>query len=266
MSMRVISNSVNDEQFKQVVTIGADPELFLINSAGKFISSIGLIGGSKRKPRDIGEGCAVQEDNVAVEYNIAPSSTVEEFVKYNTYALETIAREALEKNLFLSITASKVFDEDQLANRKARTFGCDPDFNAWTGKMNERPGGVHPNLRSAGGHIHFGCQLDRFQLIRWSDVLLGLNSVLEDDDTQRRQLYGQAGCFRPKPYGAEYRTLSNYWLRSTDMMKLVFERAQEVAQRVAAGMTLEDAAGEDIQTAINTSNRDMAASLIRQYA
>src|SRR5688500_3179466 len=99
-------------------TVGADPELFLVDVKGKFISSIGRIGGSKERPRDIGHGCAVQEDNVAVEFNIAPAVSVDAFVDSCKYALEKLTKEVAEQALFLSITASKAFDEDQLDNVK----------------------------------------------------------------------------------------------------------------------------------------------------
>lgn len=250
---------------KAPLTIGADPELFLVDVAGKFISSIGKVGGSKHRPRDIGEGCAVQEDNVAVEYNIAPAKTVDEFLRYNAYALNTIAKEMADKGLFLSITASKVFDDDQLQVPAAQEFGCDPDFNAWTRKENPRPVASNKALRSAGGHIHIGSPLDRLQLVRWCDVILGLPSIFEDKDTQRRELYGKAGAFRGKPYGVEYRTLSNYWLQSEEMMRRIWGRVEEVAMHVEEKHILADNEGEEIQRAINNSDKDLAEKLIIRY-
>ena len=61
-------------------TVGADPELFLEQN-GKIISSEGIIGGSKHKPKRInGYGRYVQEDNVMVEFNIPPCESKEDFV------------------------------------------------------------------------------------------------------------------------------------------------------------------------------------------
>ena len=106
------------------VTIGADPELFLVDMNGKFISSIGIIGGSKLRPKPIGEGCAIQEDNVAVEFNIAPASEANKFVSSIQYALNHLTKVAVDRGLLLSITASKSFDKDQLHHPKAMVFGC----------------------------------------------------------------------------------------------------------------------------------------------
>jgi hypothetical protein len=54
------------------------------------------------------------------------------------------------------------------------------------------------------------------------DATLGLWSVTVDKDTRRRELYGKAGSIRFKPYGLEYRTLSNFWLASTQYQGMVY--------------------------------------------
>ena len=67
------------------VRIGSDPETFLRDAAGKYISSVGLIGGSKDEPMPIGNGCSVQEDNVTVESNTPPTNDPQEFVNAINY-------------------------------------------------------------------------------------------------------------------------------------------------------------------------------------
>ena len=60
--------------------IGADPELFIKKKYGGYASAVGLIGGSKWEPKKIDEdGHAILEDNVAVEFNIKPASSFDEF-------------------------------------------------------------------------------------------------------------------------------------------------------------------------------------------
>ena len=247
------------------LTVGADPELFLTDIDGKFVSSIGLIGGSKRQPRPIGQECSVQEDNVAVEFNIPPCENADKFVRSCQYALDAIMNDVADKGLFINLAASTSFPAEQLKNPKAKVFGCDPDFNAWTEKRNPSPHADDPNLRSCGGHVHIGTPLNRIQIIRWCDIIMGLNSVLEDKDVERRKLYGQAGAHRPKKYGVEYRTLSNYWLASEELMRTIFHRTVEVTRMVYAGYTLEEEDGRDIQRAINTSDIKMANRLLNDY-
>jgi hypothetical protein len=59
------------------------------------------------------------------------------------------------------------------------------------------------------------------------DYLLGLPSLLEDNDTRRRELYGKAGACRLKSYGPEYRTLSNYWIWDDATIQTIHQRAQK---------------------------------------
>ena len=251
------------------ITIGADPELFLIDVNGKYISSVGRMGGSKEKPFSIGQGCAIQEDNVAVEFNIAPAGSAEAFIASCTYALEFLTKKAADQKLALSVVASTIFPEDQLQDKETRAFGCNPDFNAWTGEENESPRADDPNLRSCGGHIHIGFEnIDKTQVARWCDVKLGLYSVLEDTlegTARRRELYGRAGAFRPKPYGIEYRVLSPYWLADEKIMRMVYWRARIAAKTAQEGKVLDDKDGFDIQCAINDNSKTLAEKLIRKY-
>ena len=58
------------------ITIGADPELFIIDSkTGKVVSSIGLIPGVKGEPyvgEDMPNGFGLETDNILAEFNIPP--------------------------------------------------------------------------------------------------------------------------------------------------------------------------------------------------
>lgn len=56
------------------------------------------------------------------------------------------------------------------------------------------------------------------------DIVLGNTCVLIDRNpanVERRKVYGKAGEHRIKDYGIEYRVLSNFWLRSYQLMSFV---------------------------------------------
>lgn len=248
-------------------TVGADPELFLKDSSDKLISAIGRIGGTKDDPSPIGNGCFLQEDNVSVEFNIPPCQSLEEFKKHIQYNLDTIVEKVKAEGLFLNIVASGSFSPDQLADERALVFGCDPDFNAWTKKMNRPPRSKDASLRSAGGHIHVGYRdADPFHIARCMDLYLGVPSVLKDEDTRRRELYGSAGACRRKPYGVEYRTLSNFWIRDEAGIAWAWDqtaKAMEAVEREFDPANDEEIA-DMIQTCINTSDKALAEVLIRE--
>ncbi len=244
-------------------TIGCDPELFL-HHQGKSISAIGIVGGSKQYPRPIGNGCAVQEDNVAVEFCIPPAESCDQFIASINYALEAIIKE-IPPGLELKHTASEVFDEDQLQHPMALEFGCDPDFNAWTKQENPRPKAANKSLRSAGGHVHVGVQgVDTVQLIRSMDLFLGVPSTQLDPDTQRRSLYGKAGAYRPKPYGAEYRTLSNFWVWDNKLIEWVYHQTARAIE-FAKTHALSERDGVMIQQCINNNDKKAYDFLVHKY-
>ena len=246
--------------------IGCDPELFLVNKDGHPVSAVGLIGGTKKEPRIIrNDGCAVQEDNVAVEFCIPPATEVSKFIEAINFNLEYIEAYVKEKGLRLSITASYEFDKQQLQSAQAEIFGCDPDYNAWTLRTNPRPKSKNKRLRSAGGHIHVSTDSHPFLAARALDLYLGVPSILLDEDLRRRELYGKAGACRPKEYGVEYRTLSNFWLASDELKEWVFEQAQRAVLFAQEKSDWLEEKAQVIQDCINTSNKDVAKGLMVEY-
>jgi len=245
------------------VRIGSDPETFLQDSTGKFISSVGLIGGTKDEPMPIGEGCAVQEDNVSVEFNTPPTNDVREFVKAINYNLDYIKKRADEMGLVVVHNPSAHFDDDQLQTREAQTFGCEPDFNAWNyGAPNPRPRTEDASLRSAGGHIHIEApELDKLELVQAMDLFVGAPMVAFDKDTERRKLYGKAGAFRPKSYGVEYRTASNAWLQTDELKEWAFNQTQKAVEFVRSGKYIPAELGTMIRDCINNSDEKLLARI-----
>lgn len=249
-----------------MIVVGADPELFLQTLAGKLKSSVGLIGGTKYEPRFISkEGHAVQEDNVAVEFNIPPSASAEEFVKNINHVLAYLKGYAAEKGLVFSKLAAASFPEDELQTIEAQVFGCEPDFNAYTLDTNPRPECDDPNLRSCGGHVHVATDLDKIQVVRAMDVFLGAPSVELDKDTTRRKLYGKSGAFRPKKYGVEYRSLSNFWIWDDKLIRWVYAQTEKALSFVAAGGMVREDHFPIIQDVINNGNVEKSHILVDYY-
>ena len=207
-------------------TIGCDPEIFLKKRSGP-ISAHGLIKGTKKEPHPCAGG-AYQVDGMAVEFNTNPVP-VRDFNAFNANIVLVMKnlKEAVlasEPNATFSLTSVMDFDKEVLDAQpdEAKELGCDPDYNAYTGEPNPRPDGEVP-FRTAAGHIHVGWGADIpvdhpdhleicCDFVKTLDATVGMFMTAIEDDPRRRELYGKAGAFRPKPYGVEYRTPSNVWL------------------------------------------------------
>lgn len=246
--------------------LGCDPEFFLMQN-GKHVSAEAKIGGSKWKPIPIdNKGNAIQEDNVAVEFNIEPAQTFLAF-KNNIHKVLNYLKNKLEGFEF-STQSAVVFDNDQLDTAQARLFGCDPDFNAWTYTVNPRPRADNMNLRSAGGHIHIGCELAKekpTEVIKACDLFLGVPSIILDPGTERRKLYGKAGSFRKKDYGVEYRSLSNFWIFNDNNILWVYNQVFKVLEFVAENKNIDVIDEQPIQDCINNSDVTYYHYLIEKY-
>lgn len=218
-------------------TIGGDPEVFLVQK-GELVPAYEFITGTKKAPQVLPSGGAVQWDNVAMEFNIKPATTEDEWIK-NIATVMMEAKELLPKDVDYLIEPAVDFPENLLNDKRAKEFGCSPDFNAWKqGAENECPKLIRPTLRSAGGHVTIGGDLEWLQdeggkmvTICMCDYLLGVFSLSLDTGKaaqERRTLYGKAGCFRPTPFGVEYRTLSNFWLKSPTFARLIYRLTKDV--------------------------------------
>lgn len=220
--------------------VGADPELFLQSSDGKFKSAHRVIPGTKEAPHPVMNG-AIQVDGVAAEFNIAPAETAQEFHENIRNVLEELQSRVATKGLALVVSPTATFDKGYFKNlpKKCKELGCEPDYNVYSG-INEKPRTKEP-FRTGGGHIHIGWtdgqsindqahQFDCHELVKQLDSCLYPMSLLWDDDDRRRSLYGKIGSYRPKHYGVEYRPLSNAWVADPDLHIWIFETSVWAAQ------------------------------------
>lgn len=252
------------------ILVGCDPEVF-VRKNGVFQSAFGLIKGDKKNPQKVPKG-AVQVDGMALEFNIDPAASEDEFCINVTEVLAHMTRMVPGYD----VVACPVADFDpaylKAQPKEALELGCDPDYNAWSGLANPRPDGDRP-MRTAAGHVHIGWSakentedgnhISRCQMAaRQMDFFLGLPSLFYDNDTRRRGMYGKAGACRFKPYGVEYRTLSNAWLNRRELMALIYRNTQKGMERLLNGEDLSSKYG-DIQEIINTSNKKEAKAIIK---
>jgi len=212
--------------------LGADPEVF-VKQKGMFKSAWNMIKGTKKHPFKVEKG-AVQVDGMALEFNIDPAASEDEFC-INIQTVFAALRDMVPEHE-LSISPVAHFEEAYFKAQPeaALELGCDPDFNAYTGDANNKPSTSKP-MRTAAGHVHLGWGEDLSgeghfamccDVVKQMDFYLGLPSLVYDDSNERREMYGAPGCFRTKPYGCEYRTLSNKWLDNEQLIKWVWRAAQ----------------------------------------
>jgi hypothetical protein len=240
------------------ILVGADPEVFVRDKKGRFRSAHGLVPGTKANPFEVNDG-AIQVDGMALEFNIKPAATREEFIHNIGSVLGQLAEAVPKYELVIQPTATFHGNHMKAQPKEALELGCEPDFNAYTEQENRRPNG-NVNFRTGAGHVHVGfCEgadikdPDHLQrcitLVKHLDAFLGVPSLLWDADQKRRRLYGAAGAFRPKSYGVEYRTLSNSWLKDPDLVGYVFDQVIKCVDFLKNGERIADTTA---RTAVNT--------------
>tara|TARA_Y100000310_G_scaffold344692_1_gene458843 strand:- start:3479 stop:4264 length:786 start_codon:yes stop_codon:yes gene_type:complete len=253
------------------ILIGADPELF-VKQNGELVTGYGLIPGTKAQPHPVKDG-AVQVDGMALEFNITPADSEDGFVFNITSVLTQLRDMVPEHELILE--PSVVFSEKNMEGLppEAVDLGCDPDFNAYTYGMNPAPDG-EGGTRTAAGHVHIGwtegedTSDDGFfgqcaELVKFLDLFVGIPSILYDGDKKRREMYGRAGAFRPKPYGVEYRVLSNAWLKSERRMRQVYTQTLAAIDAIMGdGVDINQYGG--VEVVINQSDAAGALGIMEQ--
>ena len=260
-----------------MLMVGSDPEMQLINRNGEVISAIDLIPGTKENPFKTKHG-SVQWDNIFAEVNSLPSKNADEFVLHHHLILNDLRDIIKPLDLNLQFMASVLAGPSLLSDPRANQAGCDPDFSAWELCPNEPADYSVTSIRASGGHLH--CSFDqakgedgeenRIKFVRALDLVLGVPSTIHDRDTDRRKYYGKAGSFRPKYSdqhgydGVEYRTLSNFWLKSDDLMRMVFSGVELVHNNLDHFSSLAEQFKDDIISIINNGDYKSAQRLSKE--
>lgn len=255
---------------------GCDPELFVVNGDGVAVSAEGLIPGTKAEPYKVKYG-AVQVDGMAAEFNIDPVENFEDFDRNISSVMKTL-KSMLPKGYSLASVPYMDFSEEEWEKAPdiAKVLGCTPDFDAWTGSVNPPPEDLaNPRRRTASGHLHIGWTDDESlgdeghinncrDLVKQFDWFLGGWSLQKDTSPHRRVLYGKAGACRYKPYGVEYRVLSNFWVRSRDLRLQVWNRMQAGIRGMNKSF-FPETAGAHNDLLINMINKSERSTSLESY-
>jgi hypothetical protein len=151
-----------------------------------------------------------------------------------------------------------------------KELGCDPDFNGYTMVENPRPD-ANTNRRGAAGHLHLGWGNDipidhpeHFEncakMARLLDRTVGMASIIINGDSTRREHYGAAGSFRPKPYGVEYRVPDNSWIKSKHERAFIFQVLTSTCAVLGTGkedVILSNFKDDFVQEIINQGNKQV---------
>lgn len=251
------------------VVLGADPEFFFENNnriveSAKVVPEKGIqVPFLEERGSNIG---TIIRDGFQGEFNLHPHTCRESFahmvrslfmkVKGMGYKVKLGAGYWVPDTMFADLT------------RASKEFGCVPSFNTY-GEETEKKDAATYMFRPAGGHIHLGVEFagetTRIKrLVRVLDVLLGNSAVCVDQDelqVERRLNYGRAGEYRIKPYGVEYRTLSNFWLGNNRKLSFALGLARQAVTIEYHGLSDELLALVDeskIREAINNNDKGLA--------
>lgn len=257
------------DNIQRRITIGCDPEFFIFNKqTNELVPAEGLIKGTKEKPYKISCG-AVQVDGLSAEVNTDPCESPSQFLDKFDVVVRQLEKMIGPENKLVAAPAV-FFKKKQWDSypEHSKRLGCDPDFNAWDGRMNPAPADSETRpMRTGAGHIHLGWTsgkdlndpshfMDCCIVAKQLDYYVGIQSLLWDSDDNRRKLYGKAGAFRPKPYGIEYRTPSNAWTVHHRLIYHVAESSQRALHALFQGITMEEKFGDKAREIINSGDRN----------
>lgn len=211
----------------KIVTIGSDPEFFVLDRKGNPYPATPFAVGTKEHPEPIpslGVGFFEQRDNLSFEGNIPPAHTKSEFVDYVTALREYFISKVSKFSCSISPNGVERFPKRMLITPEGSEFGCSSVVSSWDSSASGRVTRPTPNLtgldyRVSGFHIHIGiAKSDKDPLLPWDtligrlfDIFLTIPSHKIKDEPERLLTYGKYGMIRSKTYGVECRTLSTFF-------------------------------------------------------
>lgn len=263
------------------IMLGCDPEFFF-SKEGKILGSEKVLPKGGKQAADMYGHYAgkVVIDGVQAELNPPGAFCRQILAKQIAGCFNTLAT-TMKGGVTANFSTAVKVDAEELDALSAgsRTLGCAPSQNLnkdLSGKIVVNPETYR--YRSAGGHIHLGKPtlvvgahtseaqrisdtLDKPEVVvPLLDIIVGNTCVLMDRDpmnVERRKVYGRAGEYRLPAHGIEYRTPSNFWLRSYPLMSMIFALARD-AVHVASSSTDSDNFIEMVMGAVDKKDIDQA--------
>ena len=240
---------------KAATTIGHDSE-FGLAQKGIIRSALDVFGNDVYEDED-GRYFA---DNLNTEIAINPCSTLKDFHSKT----EGLLGKVRDRGFDLVMEPTIKYPKSCLKHPLAFESGCNPDISAYTEDINRPPVfSEMDGIRSCGAHIHTGdLESDPINQSKWMDALITLPLLFKEKPSSRRSMYGGAGCLRYKPYGMEYRVLSNVWLDSHELREFVWERTHKALElsKSTSFHDIED--WHEVPTAIDNHDLSLASKLI----
>lgn len=282
-------------QIQSTQMIGTDPEIFLEKEDNGEV-----VGAEKVLPKEglyapYGRENKVIIDGVQAELNPSPQTCRAHMGTAIRICLEKLETQLQGKGVRLSNKSTCRVKKAELESlsEENQQLGCQPSHNLYDSDAKVVVNQRNKYFRGAGGHIHITVHKENFDpkvMVPLLDLFVGNTCVLLDRDptqAERRKQYGRAGEYRLPKYGIEYRTPSNFWLRSFPLMGMMmgltrlcerlacyksYENAQYYDNELGAYKTAKQEGQDEIalkwlnehidyaavQEAINTNDYDLA--------
>ncbi len=194
-------------------------------------------------------------DNMNVEIAINPVTTLKDWHGHTEHLLGKVRDQGYD----LVMEPVIVYPDEALKHPTARISGCNPDYSPYFLRNNLAPDFADMDgTRSCGAHVHAELRGEMVNWwARWMDIHVTLGLLAREKKSSRRSLYGQAGCLREKPYGGEYRALSNVWLDDPALREYVWEGSHKAIESAKIDPNTIDN-WDEIPTAIDTHDIELA--------
>lgn len=253
------------------ITIGTDPELFVVDEKGSIIPAFEFLP-SKSEGNPFWDGFQAEfrfpgETKYCLAYLTDAVQTMLKRVYKSAHSYNPKAR--LSWKSVIEVPESML----KTAKKEYVDLGCAPSNNAYPDiqVLNVTdPSAL--GIRFAGCHIHLGFkQLDKEraeEIVKFIDAVHGPMSILlfrGMEDPRRREFYGRVGEYRLPEWGLEYRVPSSAMISHPALWHLSFDTIRIAAQLASTPIAkFWDASEDEIIEVVNTYDVKLAGKIIKR--